>query len=122
MVVADMEALLLEIDEHVGKGTRRYQLHKASACGLYFIREDGDNQYFSFRGENCVKELLKKVEELQVRYIKDYYRPRKFFTKDKDGNLVETDSYYLANRFLNGEEDAKGWDAYYDDNITECYL
>ena len=50
MMVADMEALLLEIDETAGKGTRRYQLHKASACGLYFIREDGDNQYYSFRG------------------------------------------------------------------------
>ena len=118
-MVADMEALLLEINETAGKRAKRYQLHKASTCGLHFIREDGDNQYISFREENCVKELLEKAQELQVRYIEDYYIPCRFFTTDKEGNIVDTGTYYLGSRFLNGEEDAKGWDAFYDESITE---
>ena len=65
---------------------------------------------------------MKKVEEIQVRYIKNFYKLWHFFSTDKDGNIVETNTYYLANRFLDGEEDAKGWDAYYDESITECYL
>ena len=73
--VWDVESALKKILRMLGIFTEQYQMHDCAAAGIFIIKFDRKNKYFSHVGPDATEKLLLFLEQEVKRFYEEYKNP-----------------------------------------------